>query len=237
MNGAAALTTRNSGSIRWPTKVRRLCLLRCLVTRVELAPVKRMVAERSQGNPFFIEEIIQALFDEGVLVRNGTVTVARELSQVHLPATVQGILAARIDRLPPVEKEMLQTLAVIGKEFPLGLVREATGRPEDELERILHHLQLGEFIHEQPAFPEVEYSFKHALTQEVAYNSVLSGTPADTARTHRRGDREALRRPSRRPSYRIGASFLAQLRHRQSGGISAQGRPECGAALHSPGGA
>ncbi len=141
---------------------------------VELAPLKRMVAERSQGNPFFIEEIIQALFDEGVLVRNGAVTVARELSQVHLPATVQGILAARIDRLAPVEKEMLQTLAVIGKEFALGLVREATGRPEDELERILHRLQLGEFIHEQPAFPEVEYSFKHALTQEVAYNSVLA---------------------------------------------------------------
>ena len=126
---------------------------------VELAPVKRMVADRSQGNPFFIEEIIQALFDEGVLLRNGAVTVARDLTQVHLPATVQGILAARIDRLLPIEKEMLQTLAVIGKQFPLGLVREATGRPEDELERILPHLQLGDFIHEQPAFPEVASTF------------------------------------------------------------------------------
>src|SRR5258708_10176179 len=96
---------------------------------VELAPVKRMVAERSEGNPFFIEEIIKALFDEGVLVRNGAVTVARELSQVHLPATVQGILAARIDRLPAVEKEMLQTLAVIGLEFALSLVQEAWQHP------------------------------------------------------------------------------------------------------------
>ncbi|HZY59932.1 MAG TPA: hypothetical protein VFE56_09225, partial [Candidatus Binataceae bacterium] len=67
-----------------------------------------------------------------------------------------------------------QTLAVLGKEFPLGLVREAAGRPEDELDRMLRHLQVGEFIYEQPAFPEPEYSFKHGLTQEVAYNSVLT---------------------------------------------------------------
>jgi class 3 adenylate cyclase len=140
----------------------------------ELAPVKQMVVRRSQGNPFFIEEIIQALFDESVLVRNGAVRVARDLSLAHLPATVQGILAARIDRLPPEERELLQTLAVIGKEFPLGLVLESTGLPTDELEQVLRHLQLGEFIHEQPVFPEVQYSFKHALTQEVAYNSVLS---------------------------------------------------------------
>jgi tetratricopeptide (TPR) repeat protein len=121
-----------------------------------------------------MEEIIQALFDGGVLVRNGNVKVARELSQVHLPPTVQGILAARIDRLPTPEKELLQTLAVLGREFPVGLIRSVTQIPEGELERMLRDLQLGEFIYEQPAFPDAEYSFKHALTQEVAYNSVLS---------------------------------------------------------------
>ncbi len=140
---------------------------------VEMAPVKRMVAERSQGNPFFIEEIVQALFDEGVLVRNGSVKMARALSQVHLPPTVQGILAARIDRLPSREKELLQALAVIGREFPLGLIKGVTQASGDEAERMLADLQFGEFIYEQPAFPEVEYIFKHALTQEVAYNSVL----------------------------------------------------------------
>src|SRR5262249_55355391 len=141
---------------------------------VELTPVRQMVAQRSQGNPFFMEEIIQALFDEGVLLRNGAVKVARELSQVHLPPTVQGILAARIDRLPTPEKELLQTLAVLGREFPMGLIRSVTQIPEGELERMLRDLQLGEFIYEQPAFPYPEYSFKHALTQEVAYNSVLT---------------------------------------------------------------
>jgi class 3 adenylate cyclase/tetratricopeptide (TPR) repeat protein len=139
-----------------------------------IAAVKRMVAERSQGNPLFIEEIVQALFDEGVLVRNGAVKVARALSQVHLPPTVQGILAARIDRLPAPEKELLQTLAVLGREFPLGLIAGVTQMPAQEIEQLLANLQLGEFIYEQPAFPEPEYIFKHALTQEVAYNSVLT---------------------------------------------------------------
>jgi predicted ATPase len=86
---------------------------------------------------------------------------------------VQGILAARIDQLAAPEKELLQTLAVIGEEFSLGLARRVTRRSEDELTRGLAKLQLGEFIYEKPAFPESEYTFKHALTQEVAYNSVL----------------------------------------------------------------
>jgi predicted ATPase len=83
----------------------------------ELEALKRLIAERAGGNPFFIEEIIQALFDEGVLVRNGTVKVTRTLSQVRLPNTVQAILAARIDRLPRDAKDLLQTLAVIGREM------------------------------------------------------------------------------------------------------------------------
>jgi tetratricopeptide (TPR) repeat protein len=149
-------------------------LVSLLGDATELAPVKRMVAERSQGNPFFIEEIVQALFDEGVLVRNGAVKAACPLSQVHLPPTVQGILAARIDRLPAPEKELLQTLAVLGREFPLGLIGGVTQIPAQEIERMLADLQLGEFVYEQPAFPEAEYVFKHALTQEVAYNSVLT---------------------------------------------------------------
>ncbi|MBI3757643.1 MAG: hypothetical protein HY267_06670, partial [Deltaproteobacteria bacterium] len=87
--------------------------------------------------------------------------------------TVQGILAARIDRLAPDEKALLQQLAVIGREFPLSLVRHVIAQPEDELYRLLASLQHKEFLYEQPAFPEVEYIFKHALTQEVAYGSVL----------------------------------------------------------------
>ncbi len=139
----------------------------------ELDPLKRMVIERTEGNPFFIEEMVQALFDEGALVRNGVVTVARPFSQLRLPPTVQGILASRIDRLPAEEKELLQTLAVIGRESLLGLLGKVVSRTEAQLERMLGNLQGGEFIYEQPATGDIEYVFKHALTQEVAYNSLL----------------------------------------------------------------
>jgi tetratricopeptide (TPR) repeat protein len=87
---------------------------------------------------------------------------------------VEGILASRIDRLPPAEKELLQTLAVIGMEFPLGLAREVIKKPDDELNRLLQALQLAEFIYEQPAAGEIEYTFKHALTHDVAYNLLLT---------------------------------------------------------------
>jgi predicted ATPase len=86
---------------------------------------------------------------------------------------VQAVLASRIDRLAADEKELLHTLAVLGREFPLGLVQAMAPAPADGLERLLSRLQAGEFIYEQPAFPEVEYIFKHALTQEVAYNAIL----------------------------------------------------------------
>jgi len=136
--------------------------------------LKRLIIERTEGNPFFMEEMVQTLFDQSVLVRNGVVKVSRSLSQIQIPTTVQGILAARIDRLPAADKELLQTLAVIGMEFPVSVIKQVVQQSSDELERILSDLQLGEFIYEQPAFPEVEYSFKHALTHDVAYNSVLS---------------------------------------------------------------
>ena len=140
---------------------------------VELNPLKRLVVERTGGNPFFIEEIVQALFDEGALVRNGVVKVTRSLSQLRLPPTVQGILASRIDRLSAEQKELLQTLAVIGRESSLGLLTQVASHPDTQLERMLADLRAGEFIYEQPAATGVEYVFKHALTQEVAYNSLL----------------------------------------------------------------
>ena len=120
-----------------------------------------------------MEETVQVLFDEGALVRDGAVKLTRSLNALKIPPTVQGILAARIDRLPSDAKDLLQTLAVIGREFPLSLIRAVVAKPDDELNRLLSDLQLGEFIYEQPAVGDTEYIFKHALTQEVAYNSVL----------------------------------------------------------------
>jgi class 3 adenylate cyclase/tetratricopeptide (TPR) repeat protein len=139
----------------------------------ELVPIKRTIIERTEGNPFFIEELVQALFDEGLLVRNGIVKLGRSVPQLRIPPTAQAVLAARIDWLSAEQKELLQTLAVIGREFPVGLIRSLVQLSDVELDRMLRDLQLAEFIYEQPAFPEADYIFKHALTQEVAYNSIL----------------------------------------------------------------
>ena len=136
-------------------------------------PLKRVIIEKTEGNPFFMEETVQVLFDEGALVRNGVTHLTRPIAELKIPPTVQGILAARIDRLPHDEKDLLQTLAVIGREFPLSLIRAVFRKSDDELNRMLEDLQLGEFIYEQPAVGDTEYIFKHALTQEVSYNSVL----------------------------------------------------------------
>jgi len=107
-------------------------------------------------------------------VRNGAVRLALPLSQVHVPQSVQAVLAARIDRLTPEDKELLQTVAVIGREFSVDVVCRVAARAEEEIERALNQLQLADFIYEQPAVSGPEFIFKHALTQEVAYNSQLT---------------------------------------------------------------
>jgi class 3 adenylate cyclase/tetratricopeptide (TPR) repeat protein len=140
----------------------------------EVRPLKRLITEKTEGNPFFMEETVQMLLDEGALVRDGSaIRLTRPLGELKIPPTVQGILAARIDRLAQDAKDLLQTLAVVGREFPMSLIRSVLPKAEEELNRMLNDLQLGEFIYEQPALGDTEYIFKHALTQEVSYNSVL----------------------------------------------------------------
>jgi class 3 adenylate cyclase/DNA-binding winged helix-turn-helix (wHTH) protein/tetratricopeptide (TPR) repeat protein len=141
--------------------------------RDELSPLKGLIAERTGGNPFFVEEIVQGLFEDGSLVRNGTVRITRSLSQLRLPPTVQGMLAARVDRLSRPQKDLLQTLAVIGRESRLRLVRQVTSTDEVLLSQNLTDLCAAEFIYEQPVIGDTEFVFKHALTQEVAYSSLL----------------------------------------------------------------
>jgi hypothetical protein len=132
-----------------------------------------LIIEKTEGNPLFMEETFEVLLEEGALKRNGIIKLVKPLRELRIPPTVQDILAARIDRLPMQQKNLLQTLAVIGTEFRLGLVRRLVAYPEEELERMLAALQLGEFIYEQPASGDIEYIFKHALTHDVAYKSVL----------------------------------------------------------------
>ena len=152
------------------------CCRRCSATAPELAPLKRVIIENApRAIPFFMEETVQVLLDEGSLVRDGSMTrLTRPLGDLKIPPTVQGILAARIDRLSAESKDLLQALAVIGREFSLSLIRAVVPKSDDELSRMLNDLQLGEFIYEQPAVGDIEYSFKHALTQEVAFGSVLN---------------------------------------------------------------
>jgi class 3 adenylate cyclase/ABC-type phosphate/phosphonate transport system ATPase subunit len=140
---------------------------------VELQGLRQLISQKTEGNPFFMEEIVQALFDEEVLVRELGVSLTRPLDEISIPPTVQGVLASRIDRLGADEKALLQTLSVLGKEFSLSVLKQVVDYSEEDLETLLSHLQAAEFIYEQPAFPEPEYVFKHALTQEVAYQSVL----------------------------------------------------------------
>src|SRR5216684_1923963 len=148
-------------------------LLALLGGDASLQSLKRLIIEKTQGNPFFMEEIVRALVEQGVLVRNGAIRLTKPLTGIRIPPTVHGILASRIDALPASEKDLLQALAVIGKDFPLNLVKHVSASPDDRLEPMLKGLQAGEFIYERPSSAEAEYTFKHALTQEVAYKSPL----------------------------------------------------------------
>jgi class 3 adenylate cyclase/tetratricopeptide (TPR) repeat protein len=139
-----------------------------------LAPLKRLLIERTEGNPFFLEESVRALVETGVLVGSpGAYRLAQALPTIQVPATVQAVLAARIDRLSPEEKRLLQTAAVIGTEVPLPLLQAIAELSEAALHGGLAHLQAAEFLYETRLFPEREFTFKHALTHEVAYSSLL----------------------------------------------------------------
>jgi AAA ATPase domain/Bacterial regulatory protein, Fis family len=143
------------------------------------ASLVQLILAKAEGNPFFLEELVQGLVEQGVLVRTSGsgVTLAepyrtRPLTEMQLSPTVQGVLAARIDRLEAKAKALLHTLAVIGKAFSWSLLTRIVEQPEAELRLLLAHLQAAEFLYECPAFPEPEYTFKHALTQEMAYSTL-----------------------------------------------------------------
>jgi tetratricopeptide (TPR) repeat protein len=139
-----------------------------------LTSLKQLLIARTEGNPFFLEESVRTLVETGVLVgQPGAYRLVQTLPTIQVPATVQAVLAARIDRLPAEEKQLLQTAAVIGPEVPLPLLQAIAEVSEDMLHRGLTHLQAAELLYETHLFPERAYTFKHALTHEVAYGSLL----------------------------------------------------------------
>jgi class 3 adenylate cyclase/tetratricopeptide (TPR) repeat protein len=135
-----------------------------------LENLKSLLHNRAGGNPFFVEELVRALVDRGVL--EGTrenYRIKKPFSGNEIPPTVQAVLAARIDALKPVEKRLLQEASVIGHDVPLPLLHEVSSLGDDEIRGILSKLQVAEFLYPTQLFPDLQYSFKHALTHDVAY--------------------------------------------------------------------
>ncbi len=139
-----------------------------------LEPLKRLLIERTEGNPFFLEESVRTLVETGVLTgERAAFRLAKPLEAIQVPATVQAVLAARIDRLPPPIKQLLQSAAVIGKTIPFTLLEAVGESAPGELREGLNQLQAAEFLYEASLFPDLEYTFRHALTLEVAYQTLL----------------------------------------------------------------
>jgi len=137
-----------------------------------LGPVKQLLVKR--GNPFFLEETVRTLVETKALDGPpGRYRLAQPVQAIRVPATVQVMLAARIDRLPPEDKRLLQVASVVGKDVPFALLQAIAELPDDALGRSLDHLQAAEFLDETGLFPDLEYAFKHALTHEVAYGGLL----------------------------------------------------------------
>jgi tetratricopeptide (TPR) repeat protein len=139
-----------------------------------LAPLTPLLIARTGGNPFFLEESVHTLVETGALVgERQAYRLAQTLDSLQVPATVLAVLAARIDRVPPEDKRLLQTAAVIGTEVPWPLLQAIADVSEEALHQGLARLQAAEFLYEVRLFPDLVYTFKHALTHEVAYGSLL----------------------------------------------------------------
>jgi class 3 adenylate cyclase/tetratricopeptide (TPR) repeat protein len=139
----------------------------------DLAPLRRLLQERAEGNPFFVEESVAMLAADGVLAgERGRYVLARAPSVIRIPETVRAVLAARIDQLEPEDKGVLEASAVIGKDVPLRILQAVAELPDERLHASIARLQNAEFLYEARLFPEIEYVFKHPLTHEIAYNAL-----------------------------------------------------------------
>jgi predicted ATPase len=137
-----------------------------------LAPLKQLIVKR--GNPFFLEETIRTLVETKALAGDrGRYRLTEPLQPIQVPPTVQAMLAARIDRLAPEDKRLLQVASVIGKDVPLVLLQAIADLPDEGLRHRLDRLQSAEFLYETGLYPDLEYAFKHALTHEVTYGGLL----------------------------------------------------------------
>ena len=149
-------------------------LVKAILEDGEPVPELRdLVLSKSGGNPLFMEEIAHSLLENGSIVKkNQAYILTKNASEIEVPDTIAGIISARLDRVEENLKRIMQVASVIGREFAFRILQSITGMKED-LKSCLLNLQGLEFIYEKQLFPELEYIFKHALTQEVAYGSLL----------------------------------------------------------------
>ena len=139
-----------------------------------LEPLKRLLFVRTEGNPFFLEESIRELVEMKFLAgERGNYQLVKLADSLRIPHSARAILTARIDRLASEEKWILQVAAVVGSDVPFALLRAISNTSEEQLRAGLSNLQAAEFLYETPMFPDLEYTFRHALTHEVAYESLV----------------------------------------------------------------
>jgi tetratricopeptide (TPR) repeat protein len=176
--------------------------------------VKPVLIERTEGNPLFLEESVRTLVETRALVGEpGAYRLTRSIDTIQMPATMQAILAARIDRLSPELKRLLQAASVIGKDVPVALLESIAEMTGDELRGALAALQTAEFLYETRLFPDLEYTFKHALTHEMAYGGVLQ----DRKRALHAAVVEALERLH---ADRLGEQVEVLAHHATRGGLT-----------------
>ena len=157
-----------------PAQSAEALLTTLLGTHPSVRPLTRLLIERTEGNPLFLEESVRGLVETGALVGDrGAYELVNPVTTIQVPGTVQAILAARIDRLSPELKRLLQAASVVGKDVPVAVLEVIADMTPSELHQGLAELQAGELLYEARLFPDLEYTFKHALTHEVAYGGVL----------------------------------------------------------------
>lgn len=140
----------------------------------QLQALKALLIARTEGNPFFLEESVRTLVETQVLTgEKGGYRLGKPVDSIRVPATVQAVLAARIDRLSADDKHVLQFASVIGESVSYALLQAVADLPEEALHLSLGRLQAVEFLYQTGLFPDVEYTFRHALTYQVAYEGLL----------------------------------------------------------------
>jgi predicted ATPase/class 3 adenylate cyclase len=145
-----------------------------LGTSVHLLPIRQLIIDRTAGNPFFIEECVHALVDEGILGIDGRqVHVLKSVDRVQVPDNVRAVVAARIDRLALVDRRILASASVIGRDVSIDLLSKIVPVSQQSLAAALRRLEIGDFVHMQNKYPDLQYAFRHPITHEVAYTSQL----------------------------------------------------------------